>query len=78
MTSNLGGKEVGAVDIDSPQLSHAINWVIDGFKVLCEASGSDEMINLAMLLDNFSNAALDRFGVRHIGEVGCNSGNSWK
>lgn len=45
---NTNGKEVRSVDVDAPQFSHPVNRVIDGLKVLGEASRCDEIVNLAM------------------------------
>lgn len=36
VTGDGGGEEVGAVDVDSPQLAHAVDRVVDGLEVLGE------------------------------------------
>lgn len=77
MASNRSGKEIGAVNIDSPQLAHTVNWVLDGLEVLSKAGRGNEVVNLAVLLDDFSNAGFNGFGVRNIGEVSSDVGNPW-
>jgi hypothetical protein len=76
MTGDGCGKQIGAVNIDSPQLAHAINGVVDSLKVFGEASRGDEMVDFAMLFDNFGDAALNRFGVRNVGKVSGDGGDA--
>lgn len=63
------GEQVCAVYVDAPQLTHAINGVVDSIEVLSESSAGDEVVNLAVLLDDVVDAALNRVRIRHIGEV---------
>jgi len=37
VTSNSSSEEVGAVDVDTPELSYTVNGVLDGVEVLGEA-----------------------------------------
>jgi hypothetical protein len=37
VTSDSGSEEVGAVDVDTPELSHTVDGVLDGVEVLGEA-----------------------------------------
>jgi hypothetical protein len=37
VTSDSSSEEVGTVDVDTPELSHTIDGVLDGVKVLGEA-----------------------------------------
>ena len=37
VTSDSSSEEVGAVDVDTPELSHTVNGVFDGVEVLGEA-----------------------------------------
>lgn len=76
MAGDGGSKQVCTVNIDGPQLAHAVNGIVDGLKVLGEAGGSDEVVNLAMLLDDFGDAGLDRLGVGDVGVVGGDLGDS--
>lgn len=70
------GKQVCAVDVDAPELAHAVNGVVDGLKVFGEAGRGDEMVNLAMLLDDLGNAGVDGGGVGHVSVVSGDSGNA--
>lgn len=56
---NAGGKKIGAVNIDIPELSHTIDWVVDCLKVLGKASAGDQVIDLSMLLEDIVNTGLD-------------------
>lgn len=49
---NTNSKEPCAVNIDAPQLLHAVVWVFDGWEVLGEAGGCDEVVDLAVLCDD--------------------------
>ena len=49
---NTNSKEPGAVNVDAPQLLHAVVWVFDGWEVLGEAGGCDEVVDLAVLRDD--------------------------
>jgi hypothetical protein len=63
-------KQIGAVDVDAPQLAHAVDRVGDGLKVLGEAGRGDKVVDLAVRLDDLGDAGLDRCRVRDIGVVG--------
>ena len=67
VAGDRGGKEVGAVNVDSPELTHTLDGVGDGVKVLGEAGRSDEVVNLAVLLDDVGDAGVDRGRVRDVG-----------
>lgn len=76
MASNAGGPEVGAIDIDGPQLAHAVDGVVDGLEVLGEAGRGDEVVDLSVGLDDLIDAGLDGIWVgdvtvvsRHIGDA---------
>lgn len=70
------GEEIRAIDIDSPELAHAVNRIADGIEILSEASRGDEVVDLAMRTDYFSNAGFDGDGVRDVSVVGGDFGNS--
>lgn len=76
VASDGGGEEVGAVDVDSPELAHAINGVVDGLKVLGEASRGDEVVDLSVGSEDLGDAGLDGLGVRDVGVVGGDLGDS--
>lgn len=76
MPSNGRRKQIRAVDIDPPQLAHAVDGVRDGLKVLSEAGRGHEVVDPAMSGDDLGEAGLDRGGVRDIGVVGCYFGES--
>ena len=74
MSSNTSGEEVGAVDIDTPELLHAVMRVRDGIKVFGKARAGNEAINLAMGTDDLGNGMVDAVG---IGDVGVMGGHAW-
>lgn len=65
-----GREEVGAVDVDGEQLSHALDGVVCGVVVLGEARGRDQVVDLAVLREDVGDAGGDRVRVRHVGVVG--------
>ena len=69
MPSNTGGKEVCTVYINGPEFTQTINGVIDSLEVFSKSSGGDKVVNLAVLLHNFSNTSVDGFRVRHVSVV---------
>lgn len=75
MAGNRRGKQVCAIDVDAPQLAHAVDGVVDSLKVLCEAGRGDEVVNLAMLLNDLGNTGIDGRGIRDIGIVSSDLGN---
>lgn len=66
MARDRGSKQVSAVDIDSPQFAQAINRIVDGLVILSEAGRCNEVVNLAMLFDDFGDTSVDRGGVRDV------------
>ena len=70
MSGYFAGEKVSTVNIDAPQLLHAVWWVCYRIKVLGEAGRCNEMINLAMGLDNVGHDLLDRHVVGHVTVVG--------
>jgi hypothetical protein len=75
MLGHPDGEEVGAIDVDTPELLHAVVWVLDGVEVLGEAGGGDQMVDLAMVLDDLSKDRVDRLWVGDICVVSSDSGD---
>lgn len=73
---SLYGEQVGAIDVDSPQLLHTIKGVRNGIEVLGEAGRCHEVVDLAVLLHNVRKRFRDGFWVRDIGVMGCDLGQS--
>lgn len=63
MPGHARGKQIGAVDVDPPQLAHAVDRVGDGLKVLGEAGRGHEVVDLAVLGHDLGDAGLDAGGV---------------
>ena len=59
-------KQISAVDIHPPEFFHTLVRVGNGIVVFGEACGGDQMIDLAMLLDNVGQSAGDRIWIRNI------------
>ena len=76
MPGYFAGEEVSAVNIDAPELLHAIWWVCDGIKILGEAGRCDKVVNLAVVFDDIGNNLLDRDMVGHVTVVGRDFGNA--
>lgn len=76
MTGDAGCEQVGTIDVDSPELAHAVDGVVNGLEVLGEARGSDEGVDLAVLLNDLCDAGVDGFGVGNIGVVSGDLGNA--
>lgn len=74
VTGNAGREKVGTVDVDGPQLAHAVNGVVNGLKVLGETSGGDEGVDLAVRLHDLGNTGVDGLGVGNVSVV---SGDPW-
>ncbi len=70
MSSYFAGEKVGAVDIDTPELLHAVWRVFDGIEVFGEAGRCDKVVYLAVVFDNVGNNLLDRHVVGHVTVVG--------
>jgi len=76
MAGDGRGEKVGAVNVDGPQLAHAVDGVVDGLKVLGEAGRGDEVVDLAVLLNDLGDAGLDRLGVGDVGVVSRDPGDA--
>lgn len=76
VAGDRGGEEVGAIDVDGPELAHALDGVVDGLEVLGEAGRGDEVVDLAVGGDDLGDAGFDGLGVRDIGVVGCDFGDA--
>lgn len=59
VTGDTGSEEVGAVDVDAPELAQAVDGVVDGLEVLGKAGRGDEVVDLAVGLDNLSDTGVD-------------------
>lgn len=59
VTSNGGSKEVGTVNVNGPKLANTVNGVFDGLEILGETSGGDEIVDLAVSLDDLCDTGLD-------------------
>ncbi len=70
------GEEICAVDIDAPELADPLDGVVDGLEVLGEAGGGDEVVDFAVLGDNFCDSGFDGFLRRDVGVVGSYFGDS--
>ena len=68
--------DVGTVDIDTPELLHTVVRVGDGVKVFGETGRSDQVVNLAVLLDDIGENGVHRIGVGHVGIVSSDLGES--
>lgn len=68
--------QIGSIDVDSPELLDTVKGIFDGVEVLGETSRSHQMIDLAVVCNDFGNRLVDRIRVRDIGVVGCNFGDS--
>ena len=66
MASHGCGPQISAVDIYAPKPPHAVWGIRNGVKVFSEPCGSDQVVDLAMLLDNLFDCGIDRVGVRHV------------
>lgn len=65
VTGDSSGEEVSAVDVDSPELSDAVDGVLDGVKVLCEAGRGDKVVNLSVGANHIRKNGFDRMLVAH-------------
>ena len=78
VTRDSGREKVCSINIDAPELLDAVERVCDGIEVLGEARGGDQVVNLAMVLDNRLNCCIDRVGVGDVRIVGGDLGNARK
>lgn len=74
MLGDTGGEEVGSVDVDAPKLPHPINGVGNSVEVLCETGRIDQVVDLAMLLDDFFEGCVHGVRIRNIAVVGSDLG----
>lgn len=74
--SNINGEKVCAVDIDTPQLLHTVEGVVDGLEVLGEAGRRDQVIDLAVLGQDFGHRIAHRVGVSDVGIMGGDLGHT--
>lgn len=73
---DAGGEEVCAVDVDTPELLHAVERVRDGVEVLREAGRGDEIVDFAVLGKHFRDGGVDGVGARNVGIVCGHIGHS--
>src|SRR5690606_10721074 len=71
---DLGGEEVGAVDVDLEEAAQAVRGVLLGGEVLGEAGGGDEVVDPGVDGEDLGDAGGDGGGVRDDGVVGCYKG----
>ena len=69
-------EEVGAVDVDAPELAHAVDWVGGRFEVLGETGGGYEVVDFVVLREDGGDAGVDGGGVGYVAVVGCYFGDS--
>ena len=74
--SNIDGEEVCAVDIDAPQLLHTVEGVVDGLEVLGEAGRRDQVIDLAVLGQDFGHGIAHGVGVGDVSVMGGDIGHT--
>lgn len=75
VAGDASGEEVGALDIDSKELTQAVDGVVNGLEVLGKAGGCNEVVDLAMSLQDLGDADPDTLRVADIGEVGSHLGD---
>ena len=66
MSSYFAGEKVGAVNVDTPELLHAVWRVCDGIEIFREAGRCNKVIYLAVVFDNIGNDLLDGHVVGHV------------
>jgi hypothetical protein len=66
---DTNGEQPGAVDVDTPQLLHAVVWVVDSWVVLGEAGRGDKVVDLAVHRDDLVEGCGHRLGLGDIGVV---------
>lgn len=76
MFRNASCKEVCSIHVDAPELLDTVVRVGDGVKIFGETSGSDQVVNLAVLLDDIGEDIVHRIGVGHVGVVSGDPGES--
>ena len=70
VSCNTSSEEVGAINVDTPELLHTVVRVRNSVKVLGEASTGDKVVNPAMSTDDFGNGTVDTIRVGDVGKVG--------
>lgn len=73
---NASCKKVCPIHVDTPKLLDAVVRVRDGVKVFGETGRSDQVVNLAVLLDDIGEDIVHRIGIGHVGIVSSDSGES--
>ena len=69
MPGYFAGEKVCAVNIDTPELLHAIWWVCDGIEIFGEAGRCDKVVDFAVVFDNVGDDVFDRHVVGHVAVV---------
>ena len=72
---SLDTEEICSVDVDTPELLHALVRVCDGFVVFAETGGGDEAVDFAVLFDDGREGFGDGLGGGDITEVAGDEGN---
>lgn len=62
--------QIGPVHIDSPEFLDAVKGIRDGVEVLGKASRCHQMVDLAVICNDFGNGPVDRILVGDVGIVG--------
>lgn len=76
MASDTGSEEVSAVDVDTPELAQTVDGVVDGLKVLGETSRGDEVVDLAVGLDDLGDTGVDGLLVADVCVVSSDLGDT--
>lgn len=76
MFRNASCEEVCSIHVDAPELLDTVVRVGDGVKVFGETGRSDQVVNLAVLLDDLGEDGVYRVGVGHVGIVSSDFGQS--
>ena len=66
VTRDSRREEVCSINIDPPELLDTVERIRDGIEVLGEARGGDQVVNLAMVLDNRLDCCIDRVRVGNV------------
>lgn len=74
MPGDLDGEEVGAVDVDGPELAHAVDGVLGGRVVLGEAGRCDQVVDLAVGGHDLGHTGRDGGRVGNVDVVGGDAG----
>ncbi len=59
VTGDAGCEQVGPVDVDAPEFLDSIERISDCVEVLGEAGGCDQMVDFAVVLDDFGDRGVD-------------------